>query len=266
MTNPIFLLTPLLLLLYWHILERIYGTTENISSMNDNLPQHSVAQFEREIKELKGLVLRMAGAVEQRVATVVEAIAEGNADRTQWVIESDSEINNLERQVDEMCVGIMARRQPVAIDLRLLTTALKISTDLERIGDETQRIAQVIKKLNFSTAPEEMRQTFRELGAQVISMLHDAIDSYARNDVELSTHTCKQDRYADQSYRTLLEEQLPEFTRNNIYHIPYILDLVWCARSLERIGDHTKNVAEQVIYMVEATDVRHRKVKSLSSH
>ena len=231
--------------------------------MNDKLPEHSVAKFENEINELKILVLRMAGATEQRVAAVVDAICKNDYKRAQWVIDSDSEVNNLEREVDEMCIGIMARRQPVAIDLRLLITVLKLTTDLERIGDETQRIARVVKNLNFSTTPEEMKLTFRELGSKVISMLHDVIDSFARNDVELSTRTFKQDKHADQHYKTLLEEQIPDFIRNNIHHIPYVLDLIWCARSLERIGDHAKNVAEHVIYMVEATDVRHRTVKSL---
>ena len=229
--------------------------------MNDNLPEHSVAKFEKEIKELKNLVLRMAGAVEQRVATVVDAMAESDSTRAQWVIDSDNEINDLERDIDEVCVGIMARRQPVAIDLRLLITALKLSTDLERIGDETQRIARVIKQLNFSTTPDEIKQTFKELGSSVIGMLHDVVDSYARNDVELSTRIFKQDKYADQHYKTLLEDQLPQFMHNNTQHIPHILNLIWCARSLERIGDHAKNVAEYVIYMVEATDVRHRKSK-----
>ena len=232
--------------------------------MNDNLPQHSVAQFDKEINDLKSLVLRMAGAVEQRVAAVVDAMTENNSERAQWVIDSDNEVNNLEREVDEMCVGIMARRQPVAIDLRLVITALKLTTDLERIGDETQRIARIIKKLNFSTTPDEMKHTFRELGSRVTTMLHDVIDSFARNDVELSTRTFKHDKYADQHYKTLLEDQLPSFIQDNTHHIPYILDLVWCARSLERIGDHSKNVAEHVIYMVEATDVRHRKVSSSS--
>ena len=155
--------------------------------MNDNLPHHSVAQYDKEINDLRGLVLRMAGAVEQRVVAVVEAMTENNSERAQWVIDSDSEINNLEREVDEMCVGIMARRQPVAMDLRLVITVLKLTTDLERIGDETQRVAKVIRHLNFSTTPDQMKQTFRELGERVTKMLHDVIDSFARNDVELSS-------------------------------------------------------------------------------
>ncbi len=232
--------------------------------MNDNLPDHSVAQFEKEINDLRSLVLRMAGAVEQRVVAVVEAMTENNSVRAQWVIDSDNEINNLEREVDEMCVGIMARRQPVAIDLRLVITTLKLTTDLERIGDETQRIAKVIRNLNFATTPDQMKQTFKELGTRVTKMLHDVIDSFARNDVELSGRIFKQDKYADQHYKTLLEDQLPDFINDNTHHIPYVLDLIWCARSLERIGDHSKNVAEHVIYMVEATDVRHRKVSSPS--
>ena len=232
--------------------------------MNDNLPHHSVAQFDKEMNDLKGLVLRMAGAVEQRVVAVAEAITEDNSSSAQWVIDSDNEINNMEREVDEMCVGIMARRQPVAIDLRLVITVLKLTTDLERIGDETQRIARVIRNLNFSTKPDRMKRTFKELGARVTNMLHDVIDSFARNDVELSNRIFKQDKDADQHYKTLLEDQLPDFIHDNTRHIPYILDLVWCARSLERIGDHSKNVAEHVIYMVEAIDVRHRKVSSPS--
>ncbi len=233
--------------------------------MNDNLPHHSVAQYGKEINDLKSLVLRMAGAVEQRVVAVVEAMTENNSERAQWVIDSDNEINNLEREVDEMCVGIMARRQPVATDLRLVITVLKLTTDLERIGDETQRIAKVIRNLNFATTPDQMKHTFKELSARVTKMLHDVIDSFARNDVELSNRIFKQDKDADQHYKTLLEDQLPDVINNNTHHIPYILDLIWCARSLERIGDHSKNVAEHVIYMVEATDVRHRKVLSPSA-
>ena len=233
--------------------------------MNDNLPHHSVAQYDKEINDLKSLVLRMAGAVEQRVVAVVEAMTENNSERAQWVIDSDNEINNLEREVDEMCVGIMARRQPVATDLRLVITVLKLTTDLERIGDETQRIAKVIRNLNFATTPDQMKHTFKELSARVTKMLHDVIDSFARNDVELSNRIFKQDKDADQHYKTLLEDQLPDVINNNTHHIPYILNLIWCARSLERIGDHSKNVAEHVIYMVKATDVRHRKVSSPSA-
>ena len=233
--------------------------------MHDNLPHHSVAQFDKEINDLKSLVLRMAGAVEQRVVAVVEAMTENNSAQAQWVIDSDNEINNLEREIDETCISIMVRRQPVAIDLRLVITVPKLTTDLERIGDETQRIARVIRNLNFSTTPDQMKQTFRELGARVTKMLHDVIDSFARNDVELSNRIFKQDKRADQHYKTLLEDQLPDFMNNNTQHIPYILDLIWCARSLERIGDHSKNVAEHVIYMVEAIDVRHRKVLSPST-
>ena len=206
----------------------------------------------------------MAGAVEQRVVAVVDAIVENTSERAQWVIDSDNEINDLEREVDEMCIGIMARRQPVAIDLRLLIVALKLTTDLERIGDETQRIAKVIKNLNFATTPDEIKHTFRELGSRVTAMLHDVIDSFARNDVELSTRTFKQDKYVDRHYKTLLEDQLPDFITSDTHHIPHFLDIVWCARSLERIGDHSKNVAEHVIYMVEATDLRHRTVSRAS--
>lgn len=225
---------------------------------NKPLPQHSVAQYGKELNELKSLVLRMAGAVEQRISKTLEAMSEGNSKLIEWVAHSDGEINKLEIEIDEMTIGILARRQPVAVDLRVLTTVLKINTDFERMGDEIQRTAKVLEKFDFSMLPREMAETLRHLGQEVVSMVHEAADSFARGDAELATRTFKQDKVADKDYKMLLEQQLPEYM-NATDSIPIlnVLDILWCARGLERIGDHAKNIAEQVVYMVKAKDIRH---------
>lgn len=223
---------------------------------NEPMPQHSVARYGEELDSLKGLVLRMAGAIEQRISKILEAMVEGSSEPIQWVAHSDSEINKLEIEIDEMTISILARRQPVAVDLRVLTTVLKINTDFERIGDEIQRIARVMERFDFEMLPREIAETLRHLGQEVVSMVRDAADSFARADTELATRTCKQDKIADKDYKILLEKHLPNYMHTKNTRVS-ILDILWCARGLERIGDHAKNIAEQVIYMVKAKDVRH---------
>ena len=225
-----------------------------------DIPQHSVVQFEKEIEEVKNLVLQMGGGAEQRLSKALTGLIEGDAALLDWVAASDREINALELEVDEKCVGILARRQPVARDLRLVISIMKIITDLERIGDECGNIANRMKESDLDSIPRSMSRTIRHLGQNVVDMLRTVMDAFARVDSDLSRRVFEQDREVDEEYTAVLR-QLMTYVMEEPRYLHHVMNFIWCARSFERIGDHIKNIGEYTIFMVEARDVRHRKSK-----
>ncbi len=229
--------------------------------MANDILQHSVARFEKEIEEIKGLVLQTGGAVEQRLSRVLTALVEGDGKLLDWVADSDRDVNILEMEVDEKCVSILARRQPVARDLRMVTGIMKIITDLERIGDESERIAHLMKDSVLDSIPKSMARTVKHLGSNIVDMLRNMLDSFARLDPELARQVLVQDKDVDEEYTAVLR-QLMTYLMQEPRYLPHVMNIIWCARSFERIGDHIKNIAEYTIYMVEARDVRHKKSRA----
>ena len=224
-----------------------------------NLGSHIFRQFDQELEGLRNRVLTMGGLVEEQLGDALTAFFEGDSTLAETVIERDREVNGMEVRLDEECARILAIRQPAAGDLRLIFAIIKTITDLERIGDQADRVARAaLETREQASLPrsKDHKYSIRHLGDQVHQMLRDALDAFARMDVERAREITRQDKVVDNEYESIMR-QLITHMMEDPRSIRGALDSVWAARALERIGDHTKNLCEYLIYMVEGTDVRH---------
>lgn len=222
----------------------------------DNLTQHISQQFNAELEEVRSHLLAMGGLVEKQVNDAVTALIEADSGLAQQVREIDDQINQMERNIDEECVRILARRQPAASDLRLIISISKSVIDLERIGDESSKIAKRAILLSEEGESPRGYVEIRHIGDQVRKMVQDALDAFARFDAELALAVAQHDKAVDREYKTALRE-LVTYMMEDPRSISRVLNVIWVLRSLERIGDHARNIAELVIYLVRGTDVRH---------
>jgi len=219
--------------------------------------QHISHQFDEDMVGLRHQVLKMGGLVEQQVSAAVEALQDSNATGAEKIILNDHKVNALEVSIDETCTQILARRQPAASDLRMVVAVIKTITDLERIGDEAEKIAKMA--LNFAESDAKFSKRYagiHHLGDLVIRMVHDVLDAYARLDVDAAIKVVRDDDATDKEYQDLIR-MLITYMMEDPRTISEALDIVWAARALERIGDHAKNIAEYVIYLVKGKDIRH---------
>lgn len=222
----------------------------------DNHSQHISQQFNAELEELRSHLFAMGGLVEKQVNDAVSALIEADSGLAQEVRELDERINHMERDIDEECVRILARRQPAASDLRLIISISKSVIDLERIGDEASKIAKrAIQLCEEGESPRGYVEV-RHLGDQVRKMVQQALDAFARFDAEQALAVAQYDKTIDREYKTALRE-LVTYMMEDPRSISRVLNVIWVLRSLERIGDHARNIAELVIYLVRGTDVRH---------
>jgi len=217
---------------------------------------HISRQFNEELEDVRNRVLTMGGLVEQQIANAVLALTEGNSALAEEVIDSDVKINALEVSIDEECTQILARRQPTASDLRLIVAVIKTITDLERIGDQAEKVARIGLHLIKFDAPQNHYLEIQDLGERVRENLHDALDAFARMDTEAALRITQEDETIDHEYDGIMR-QMVTFMMEDPRVIRRSLDIMWAARALERIGDHTKNICEYVIYFVKGKDVRH---------
>lgn len=224
--------------------------------MVTNKSQHISQQFEKELQDVRSRVLAMGGLVEQQVSNAMEALVTGDAELARQVITNDEDVNKLDVSIDEECIQIIALRQPTASDLRLVTGILKTITDLERIGDEASRIARMALNLSEKDRPKKNYRELHALGQQVSGMLHNTLDAFARFDVNAALQVAHQDRQVDAEYESIMR-QLMTYMMEDPRTVSRVIDMMWSARSLERIGDHSRNVSEHIIYLVEGKDVRH---------
>jgi phosphate transport system protein len=222
----------------------------------DNLTQHISQQFNAELEEVRSHLLAMGGLVEKQVNDAVTALIEADSGLAQQVREIDEQINQMERNIDEGCVRILARRQPAASDLRLIISISKSVIDLERIGDESTKIAKRAILLTEEGESPRGYVEVRHIGDQVRKMVQDALDAFARFDADLALAVAQHDKIVDREYKTALRE-LVTYMMEDPRSITRVLNVIWVLRSLERIGDHARNIAELVIYLVRGTDVRH---------
>ncbi|MEO8672056.1 MAG: phosphate signaling complex protein PhoU [Tahibacter sp.] len=221
-----------------------------------HLDQHISQQFNSELAALTRQVLAMGGLVEQQLSTALQAHAEQDARRTDEVVARESEVNAAELDIDARCTQILARRQPAASDLRLVLAVVRMVTDLERIGDEAERIAKKADKLAGAEVAERYGMRLAQMGMLVRDQLRGALDTFARMDDIGALERLRRDREVDVLYKELAG-MLVELMQQDAARVPAALELLWCARSLERIGDRCKNLCEQVIYLVRGKDVRH---------
>jgi phosphate transport system protein len=216
---------------------------------------HFSSQFNEELKNLRSRVLTMGAAVEQQISDAVTALETGNEDMGRAVVGADLHVNALEVYIDDECGRILARRQPTAGDLRLIFAVIKTVTDIERIGDQAKGVARMAIKLANVSADTSV-VTLQHLGERVRGMVHKALSAFSDMDVNLALEVERADIAADAQYQAIMQ-RLTALMTDEPATISWALHLVWAARALERVGDHAKNIAEYLIYMVQGEDVRH---------
>lgn len=224
--------------------------------------QHISQQFNAELQDIRNRVLTMGGLVEQQIADAMTAMVEGDDRLADQVVTNDFKVNAMEVALDEECNRVLARRQPAAGDLRLVMAVIKTITDLERIGDEAERIARMGKQVAASDEGGVQPDQIQHLGDQVRHMLHNALDAFARMDTALAVQVWREDFKVDKEYEAILR-QLITFMMEDPRSIPRVLDIMWSARAIERIGDRARNICEYVIYLVKGKDVRHTSLEHM---
>jgi phosphate transport system protein len=219
--------------------------------------EHMTKQFDVDLESLRSRMLQMGGLIESQILTAIEGFYSGNRKALDQVIENDRQVNGYEVGIDTECSHIIARRQPAASDLRMIMGVSKAVTDLERVGDEAKKIAVVSRQIHESGRLQVPRLAdIRRAGGIVVGMLRKALDAFARLDAVAAAEVIRDDAAIDEAFRGIMR-QLITFMMEDPRTISTALEIVWVARAIERMGDHSKNLAEQVIYIVKGTDVRH---------
>ena len=217
---------------------------------------HISQQYDAELEDIRNRVLAMGGLVERQINDAVTALVEGDTRLAEQVIENDIKVNAAEVAIDEECSHVIARRQPTAFDLRLIVAVIKTITDLERIGDQAERVARMGIRLAEAERPKNAYIEIRNLGNHVLSMMRATLDAFARMDVDAAIEVAREDLKVDQEYDMVLRQALT-FMMEDPRSITRNLDIMWTARAIERIGDHAKNICEYLVYLVKGRDVRH---------
>ncbi len=221
-----------------------------------NLTQHISNRYNGELEALRTSVLEMGGLVEQQLKRGMKALRKPNIELAELVVTSDSEINSKEVEIDEKCTQIVARRQPAASDLRLVMAIIKTITDLERIGDEAEALGRYALQLADGKSRSSDFVEIKHLGKHVRNMLRNALDAFARLDAESALKTILSNDEIDEEFDAI-NRQLITKMMEDPRDVKNALRVSWAARSLERMGDHARNICEYVVYLVKGKDVRH---------
>ncbi|PHS73038.1 MAG: phosphate transport system regulatory protein PhoU [Porticoccus sp.] len=224
---------------------------------NLNLDQHISRQFNEDLEEIRTSMLEMGGLVERQVADAIRALEDADSTLADKVMEVESRIDSMEMDIDDTCTTLIARRQPAASDLRMVLAVSKTLRDLERIGDEANKIAKMAILLSEQGSAPRGYTEVRHIGNCVRKMLNDALDAFSRFDAESAIATMKEDRQVDMDYKSALREMIT-YMMEDPRSISRSMNILWTLRSLERIGDHAKNICEHIVYLVQGRDIRHR--------
>lgn len=227
-----------------------------------DLGQHISRRFNEDLERVRNRVLQMGGFVEQQVAQAVTSLVDGDTRLGEEVTRGDHKVNHMEVSIDEECSRILATRAPAASDLRLIVAIIKTITDLERIGDEAEKIAYIASRLAAVERPANRYREIKHLGRLVSEMVHDALDAFARLDAQAALKVARDDRVIDEEYESI-QRQCMTFMMEDPRNIGRTLDVMWVVRALERIGDHAKNICEYVVYMVHGKDIRHTSLEDV---
>lgn len=219
--------------------------------------KHLSSQFDADLNSLSSRLLEMGGLVESQISTAMRAFTQMDIDTCNVVIENEKLVNDLEIQIDLACTELIARRQPTARDLRLVMAVSKAITNLERAGDEAERVAKRTKKLIESGEPYNINVAeIRLSGQMAITLLRRSLDAFARLDTIAAAEVVAEDRQIDEEFRGFVRK-LMSYMAEDPHMISAGLDMLTIAKAIERIGDHAKNIAEFVIYIAKGSDVRH---------
>lgn len=223
-----------------------------------HIDQHISRQFNADLEHLREHLLEMGGLVEEQVADAVRAIETADSSLAEKVLRTEDEVDRLEVSLDEECTLVLARRQPAASDLRLVLMVAKANRDLERMGDEADKIARMAIALNNEGGALSPRGfvELRHIASSVQNLVNQALDAFARFDVYTAVKVVKDDNQVDRDYGSAMRE-LMTYMMEDPRSISRVMNIIWALRSLERIGDHARNIAEHVIYLVHGMDVRH---------
>lgn len=227
-----------------------------------HLDKHISQQFNRELEAVRDRVLAMGGMVEEMIGHAVRAVVGRDSALGEQVVRDDEAVNDLENAIDEECFRIIARRQPAASDLRLVLAISKAITDLERIGDEAEKIGKLAVTLSQAEPPQNGYAEIENLGDHVRDMVRDALDAFVRLDVQAALKVAREDSKVDREYESILRQQMTMMLEDG-RNIRRAVDVMWVARALERIGDHAKNIGEHLIYLVEGENVRHDSIEEM---
>src|SRR5271154_278280 len=223
--------------------------------MENTQPQHTNRQYEEDLRGLRAGLLRMGGLVERQIVEAVESLVNRNTEQARETIQRDVEVNRLDSEMDQRCINLLALHQPTASDLRFITTGLKITTDLERIGDNAVNICERATELNEEPQLKPYIDIPR-MADIAQSMVKDSLDAFMREDTELAAEVIARDDEVDQlNYQTYRE--LLSYMAEDPHTIPRATRLLFISKYLERIADHATNIAEMVVFMVKGRTIRH---------
>jgi len=225
---------------------------------------HISRRFNQDIEDLRNKVLAMGGLVESQLSKAIAAIVSGDSELGLTVANDDYKVNDMEVNIDEECSRVLATRAPAAGDLRLIVAIIKTITDLERIGDEAEKIGFLASRLAAMDRPADSYRQLKTLGTHVLHMVRDAMNAFARLDVDEALEVVREDERVDEEYEAI-QRQCITFMMEDPRSIKRVMNVTWAARSLERIGDHAKNICEYVIYMVQGRDVRHTDISGATA-
>ena len=229
--------------------------------------KHLSTQFDAELSGISTRVLEMGGLVESQVAQAVQALISFSTDMASTVLRQEQDVNTMEVEIDRDLFSIIARRQPTARDLRLLIAISKTIANLERVGDEAARIARTVQRLINAGVPSRLQLPMSDLAYEAelaIALLRKALDAFARLDVEQALDVLKQDDQIDKEFDGLMRK-LITYMMEDPRTISTSIDLIFVAKAIERVGDHAKNLAEVIIYVVKGMDVRHNSPEAVET-
>jgi len=227
-----------------------------------DLSHHIHSRYNADLEGVRTAVLQMGGLVEQQLQNGVKALVEGDSRLGEEVARLDHKVNAMEVSIDDDCSRILATRAPTASDLRLIVAVIKTITDLERIGDETEKLGHTAARLASLDRTVDRYRELKHIGGQVAEIVRGALDAFARLDTEAALAVARKDRLVDEEYEAI-QRQCITFMMEDPRTIRRALDVLWVARALERIGDHAKNICEYVIYMVLGKDIRHLSIEDV---
>ena len=237
--------------------------------MNDNnrdfLQQHISERYNKNLLAVFNRLLNMAGMVEEQLATALQALVENDVEMAKRVQEQDSKINEIDIEINEACVHVIATNQPIATDLRLLVAALKVVTDLERIGDEIGKIGWVVESMQ-GVSIKSKKNVITELTrlAEVVqTVLSQVLDAFARLDADLALQVMKDEQKIDEAYESAIRVMITHMMENPT-NIKQYMTFGWAARALERVGDHVRNIAEHLVFIIKGKDVRYMRRQQIA--
>lgn len=232
--------------------------------MEMNFNQHISGQFNADLEGIRNSMMAMGGLVERQVTNAIEAITTGDSRVADDVIRREDEVDKLEVEIDQECTQILVRRQPAASDLRMVLSVSRVVRDLERIGDEACKIAIHTLEMGDQKNNPLCQQAMRYMGAEVVKMISGALDAFTRHDMDGAVDVVRNDKLVDQQYASALRE-LITYMMEDPRSISQAISILWILRAIERIGDHARNISEQVIYLVNGTDVRHSSLTEIEA-